>query len=149
MSIALRLLKASCLATIGIGVIAVAATVPALDAPWRFIFDLTRFEFGATALSSEARILSAISGGMLIGWGAMLYALASGPIAGGDAVARRVFTLSVLAWFTFDSLGSLLAGWPGNVVLNLVFLELLLGPIWLLSRQAKRALTPQASPVAP
>jgi hypothetical protein len=66
---------------------------------------------------------------MLVGWGSLMYWLASGPIARGDQEARRAFAASVLVWFAVDSAGSFAAGWPGNVALNVVFLIALLGPL--------------------
>lgn len=86
--------------------------------------------------SSEARVLNAVCGGMLAGWGSLMYWLADGPISRGDQTARRAFATSVLIWFTKDSAGSFAAGWPGNVELNIVFLVALLAPLAALPRSA-------------
>jgi hypothetical protein len=53
---------------------------------------------------------------------------------------RGLFIASVLTWFSIDSTASFAAGWPGNVLLNLLFAALLLTPFLLGgSRSAKVA----------
>lgn len=127
----LTLLKAACLGTIATGFVSVAASHPAGAALWSLLFDLLQWPLDGQqgSFSSEARVLNAVCGGMLAGWGSLMYWLASGPIARGDQEARRAFAASVLVWFVIDSAGSLAAGWPGNVVLNVVFLVALLVPL--------------------
>lgn len=129
----LTLLKTACLGTFLIGIIAAAASHPALAGPWSLLMDVIQWPIdGAqSAASSEARILSAIGGGLTCGWAVMLYGLAAGPIARGDRDARGLFVASVLTWFGIDSSASLAAGWPGNVVLNLGFAAMLLTPFLL------------------
>jgi hypothetical protein len=133
----LTLLKSACLGTFLLGLVAAAASHPALAGPWSLLMDLVQWPIdGAqSAASSEARILSAIGGGLTCGWAVMLYGLAAGPIARGDRDMRALFVGSVLTWFTVDSTASLAAGWPGNVVLNLGFAAMLLTP-FLLDRPA-------------
>jgi hypothetical protein len=136
----LALLKTACLGTFLIGLVAAAASHPALSGPWSLLLDAVRWPIdGAqSAASSEARVLSAIGGGLTCGWAVMLYGLAAGPIARGDAEARRLFVAGVLTWFAIDSLASLAAGWPGNVALNLVFVAMLLAPFLLDRAKAPR-----------
>jgi hypothetical protein len=139
----LALLKTACIGTFLIGLVAAAAAHPALAAPWALLMDLVQWPVdGAQSVNaSEARILSAIGGGLTCGWSVMLYGLAAGPLARGDREARGLFVVSVLTWFTVDSLASFAAGWPGNVVLNSVFAATLLVP-FLLGR------SPSAKPAA-
>lgn len=134
----LALLKAACVLVFLAGVMGAAAAVPALAAPWELLIDLVRWPIdGAQSVAaSEARLLSAITGGLTCGWGVMLYGLAAGPIARGDGDMRRLFITGVLTWFAIDSLASFAAGWPGNVVLNLLFAVLLLVP-FLMDRSPK------------
>lgn len=138
----LTLLKAACVATFLVGLLAAAAAFPPLAAPWSLLMDIIQWPMdGAqSAASSEARILSAIGGGLTCGWAAMLYGLAAGPIARGDRDARGLFVGSVMIWFTVDSLASFAAGWPGNVLLNLGFAAMLLTPFLL-----DRSRTPTAA----
>jgi hypothetical protein len=134
---ALTLLKTACISTFLFGLTGAAASLPALAAPWSLLLDLARWPLdGAqSAGSSEARILSAIGGGLTCGWAVMMYGLVSGPISRGDGDMKRLFIASVLTWFTIDSLASFAAEWPGNVVLNLVFAAMLLAP-FVLDREA-------------
>ena len=77
-----------------------------------------------TFASGEARLLSAIAGGVMIGWGLMLWALAGDGLRRMPAFAKRAILTSIWAWFVIDSLGWLLAGAPLNLAGNLVFLAL-------------------------
>lgn len=135
------LLKTACVGTIATGLVSAAASHPAGEGLWSLLFDALRWPIdgGQGVFSSEARVLNAVCGGMLAGWGTLMYWLAGGPIARGDQGARRAFATSVLIWFTLDSAGSLAAGWPGNVALNCVFLLALLGPLAALPRGHKGA----------
>jgi hypothetical protein len=45
-------------------------------------------------------------------------------------LARTIILASVISWFVVDGIGSTLAGAPGNVVLNVVFLALFTVPLW-------------------
>jgi hypothetical protein len=137
----LTLLKTACLGTFLIGLIAAAASYPALSGPWSLLLDAVKWpvDGAQSAASSEARILSAIGGGLTCGWAVMLYGLAAGPIARGDGDAKRLFVVGVLTWFGIDSLASLAAGWPGNVALNLVFAAMLLAPFLLDHRKSPMA----------
>lgn len=136
-AIPIMLLKAACLATIGTGLISVAASHAAGNALWALVFDVLQWPIDGQqgTFSTEARVLNAVCGGVLAGWGALMYWLAAGPIAAGDQSARRAFLASVLIWFATDSAGSLAAGWPGNVALNVIFLIALVGPLAALSRR--------------
>jgi hypothetical protein len=74
------------------------------------------------------RLMTAISGGVLVGWG-VTCRLALARLSEGDrAIGRRVLLPGVAAWFAVDGLGSVLAGAPFNVVLNLVFLAMFAVP---------------------
>lgn len=138
----LFLLKSACVAMIGLGLVSLAASHPAGAAPWALLFDLAAWpiDFRQGDFSSEARLLNAICGGMLVGWGVTLFGLAAGPIAQGDEAMRRLFLSAVLIWFGLDSLGSVLSGWPGNVLLNAVFLGALAGPLLALKPRTLAAL---------
>lgn len=139
----LALLKTACIGTFLVGLVAAAASHPALAAPWALLMDLMQWPVdGAQSVaSSEARILSAIGGGLTCGWSVILYGLAAGPIARGDRDARGLFVASVLTWFAVDSTASLAAGWPGNVLLNLLFTVLLLAPFAMDRARAPSAAT--------
>ena len=131
------LLKLACLSTIVTGLVSAAASHPAGDGLWALLFDILQWpvDGGQGAFSSEARVLNAVCGGILAGWGALMYWLVSGPIPEGVQGARGAMVASVMIWFVTDSAGSLAAGWPGNVVLNVLFLIAFIGPLAALPRQ--------------
>lgn len=81
-----------------------------------------------TSTTQEAHLLSAIGGGILVGWGLMLWALAGEGLRIAPAFTKRTVLTSVWAWFLVDSVGSILAGAPLNLIGNLVFLGLLTLP---------------------
>jgi len=82
-----------------------------------------------TGNAEETRLLAAIGGGVMIGWGLMLWQLAGEGMNRAPELSRRLIILSVLGWFLTDSAGSLAAGAPLNVLGNLVFLALFLVPL--------------------
>lgn len=133
----LALLKTACIAAFLIGLAAAAAAYPPLAGPWNLFLDLGKWPLDGTqsAASSEARILSAIGGGLTCGLMVILYGLVSGPIARGNREVRGLYVKGVLTWFCIDSTASFAAGWPGNVALNILFAVMLLGP-FLLDRPA-------------
>ncbi len=131
-------LRIAAIGTIGLGLISLAATHPAGATVWHFLFDLVLWSFDEAPVefNRDARLLNGITGGVLIGWGVLLTWLAGGPIARGEQGARRAAMICVTAWFVGDSLGSLLAGVPGNVVLNLGFFFLFMIPLIALGTKA-------------
>jgi hypothetical protein len=75
------------------------------------------------------RLLSAISGGLTMGWGVMIYLLATKLYPREPQLAGSIILTSVVIWFVTDSIGSAFAGAPANVLINLVFLVIFLVPI--------------------
>ena len=80
-------------------------------------------------------LLSAVIGGTMFGWGLMIglmsYRLTKAP----EDWVWSVITLSVVAWYLLDTLGSLLASSSLNILLNTSILILALPPI-IANRQA-------------
>lgn len=81
-----------------------------------------------TGAAAETRLLAAIGGGVMAGWGWMLWRLAGAPLEAMPAEVRRLVVGSTALWFVVDSAGSLAAGAPLNLAGNLVFLALLTVP---------------------
>jgi hypothetical protein len=75
------------------------------------------------------RLLSAISGGLTMGWGVMIYLLATKLYPREPQLAGSIILTSVVTWFVIDSIGSAFAGAPANALINLVFLVIFLVPI--------------------
>jgi len=86
---------------------------------------------GAEALAgNEARLLAAISGGVTVGWGVMLWLVVTRLLPVDSGLARAMLVWGTLAWFIVDSSGSLAAGAPINVALNTVLMLGIVGPAW-------------------
>ncbi len=89
-----------------------------------------------TGAAHEARLLYAIAGGVMAGWGWALWLLAGEGIARAPDLSRRVIRDSVVVWFAVDCAGSLAAGAPLNLAGNLIFLLLFLVPLHRAQRAA-------------
>jgi hypothetical protein len=107
------------------------AAVPALNLGVRFLTDLLVWPFDGveTLVAPETRLSLAIGGGVMVGWGLMIWQLAGEPLQRAPDAVRGIIRASVLSWFCVDSAGSVAAGAALNVVPNLVFLALFLIPM--------------------
>lgn len=125
-------LKTGSAVTIGFGVLIAAAAVPALQAPTAFLLDMVFLPLdGAPSTGGEAtRILSAISGGVLVGWGLMMWLLATALYAKEPAICRKIILTSIISWFVVDSSMSLAAGAFLNAFFNVGFLVVFAVPVW-------------------
>jgi hypothetical protein len=117
--------------TIVTGLALALSAVPALNIGVRLLTDLLVWPFdGAETLAaSETRLALAIGGGVMLGWGLMIWQLAGEPLERAPEAVRGIIRASVLGWFLVDSAGSVAAGAALNVVPNLVFLALFLLPM--------------------
>ena len=85
---------------------------------------------GATApLAKEARLLSAVSGGVFAGFSVMLLLIVAPALRRGDAEIRKSSIIALIAWYVIDSTGSVAAGVPGNVAFNTLYLAAVLAPL--------------------
>ena len=117
-------LKCASSAVIAAGVLVGLASMPATALPVAFLLDAIFWPVDGLegVTTPEARLLSAIGGGILIGWGVLLWQLTTRLLPREPALARRLILCSVGIWFVADSAGSLAAGAPLNVVGNVAFL---------------------------
>ncbi|MFN4203133.1 MAG: hypothetical protein ACK4GM_08770 [Tabrizicola sp.] len=107
------------------------AAIPMLSPPLRFLVDLVVWPLdGAeTLLASETRLILAIAGGLMVGWGMTIRGLAGAPLARDPQSIRAIIRNSILAWFVVDCAGSIAAGAALNLLPNLGFLALFLVPM--------------------
>lgn len=124
-------LEAASLVLIAFGIVIAAAALPALSGPARLLVDIAIWPLdGAQALAgTEARLLCAISGGMLVGWGALMALVAVRLYPRDPALARTMIAVSTVTWFVVDCAASIAAGAPVNAVLNIGFLALFAVPL--------------------
>lgn len=129
-------LKAAADLVIIFGVIVALGAHPATDGVPLFFLELIVGSPGVAEMETTVamRLLSAIAGGVMVGWGVTLYYVA-GPVLEMDpGLARRIIGAGVISWFLVDSTGSVIAGAPLNVLGNLVFLAAFLLPLRAMAR---------------
>jgi hypothetical protein len=106
--------------------------IESLAEPARFVTDLLSWPLDGMQSFAEptTRFVSAVTGGLLLGWGVMIWFL-SGPVydAAPEGV-RRVVVIGLLSWFVLDSTGSFLSGNASNAAFNVFVLVLAIGPLW-------------------
>ncbi|MDX1507794.1 MAG: hypothetical protein R3358_05915 [Woeseiaceae bacterium] len=126
-----NLLKTASAITIGFGLLIAAAAVPAAQAPMAFLLDLIYFPVdGGQSLTGDGiRVLSAVSGGVMAGWGVMLWLVASEVYTTNPELGRKLILASIGTWFVVDSTMSVMAGAPLNALFNVGFLVLFVVPV--------------------
>jgi hypothetical protein len=131
----IRWLQGAGLTVLATGLVAAGCAHPATEAPWRWLVEMLALAHtdGGVAFSSEARITTAVLGGVMAAWGLIILQLAS-PAPRPFAVLRN----ALLLWFVIDTTGSALAGWPGNVALNVGFLVMVGVPVFVLERRQRQ-----------
>ncbi len=125
-------LKGASALVIGFGAVVALAAHPVSAGIVSFFADLAFWPVdGQQRIATpEARLLSAIGGGVMAGWGVLLWLIATRLYAREPELARTMIALSIGTWFLVDSLGSITAGAPLNAVLNVSFVALFLIPLW-------------------
>ena len=75
----IRWLQAGSALTVFFGALVAAAAVPALSGPVRFLADLIFFPLDGlqSVAAEETRLINAIAGGVMVGWGLMLWMLST------------------------------------------------------------------------
>lgn len=131
-TITLRWLRFGSALTIAFGILIAASSSPIAAAPTQFLADLIFFPIddAQTLAAPETRLMSAISGGVMAGWGVLLWLLSTHVFPKDQALAAKLIITSIITWFVVDSTGSLLAGAPINAVINVSFLLIFCVPLW-------------------
>ncbi|MEO1713126.1 MAG: hypothetical protein AAFU60_07305 [Bacteroidota bacterium] len=105
--------------------------------PARLTLDLLSWPIdGATTYASpDVRFLSALAGGFLVGWGLMIWLLSSWVYDLAAEPVRKAVLFGLLAWFIFDTMGSIASGNASNAFFNTLILLIGVGPLWWPARQ--------------
>jgi hypothetical protein len=108
------------------------ATMPGFQGPAAFTLDLIGWPVdGAVDLTPpEARLMSALLAGFLMGWGVTIWLLSGAAFDAAPEAVRRAVVAGTLGWFLVDSLGSVTSGHPVNVLFNAAILAFAVGPLW-------------------
>ena len=128
----IRWLQAGAAITLGFGLLIAVAAIPAAQGPTNFVLDLTYFpvDAGQSVDTVTARLLSAITGGLMAGIAVMLWVVATELCRREPVLGRRVIVLGIGSWYLVDSSMSVAAGAPLNVLFNTGFLLLFVLPAW-------------------
>ncbi|NKB51997.1 MAG: excinuclease ABC subunit A [Rhizobiaceae bacterium] len=127
-----NLLKYGSISLIGFGLLNFLSLFSILEPVMAIFLDIAFWsQFGSPhQLEGEAaRLWIGISGGLLIGWGATLLLIATQVYPNTPLLGRRIILTGIISWFVMDSAGSMVAGAPFNVVMNLSFLVLFVVPL--------------------
>jgi hypothetical protein len=130
-------LRVACGITIITGLICAMASYPATAGVWLWLFDLLKWPLDGNpaAFSDDTRAVNAVLGGTMVGWGVLMYLLVTPQRIHALPEVPRLLLIGLVAWFVVDCIGSILAGLPGNIVLNFGFLGLFVPPLLVLQRQ--------------
>jgi len=107
-------------------------TMEATQEPARLSLDILSWPIdGATTYASpDTRFLTALTGGFLLGWGVLIWRLASQVYDLAPDAVRRAVVSGFVAWFFLDSAGSIASGNASDAGFNVLVLLTLVGPLW-------------------
>lgn len=116
---------------VAFGLLSALAAWPPLAGPQQFLAQLIFMDFdgSVTIVTQSERLLSAILGGLIAGWGVILWQLVDKLYRDNPAMIGRMIMTSLLTWYMVDSTASAVAGAPLNFIGNLGFLALFLIPL--------------------
>lgn len=105
--------------------------VPGLSAIANLFTDLVFWPLDSKPViaAPETKLYAAIAGGLTIGLMMFVWMIADRVYARDPAAARTIILTGLTAWFVFDSLGSVAAGAPLNVFLNLLIWAAFVWPL--------------------
>ena len=98
------------------------------------LFDRLGFGLEAAATESSVTIdylvlVYGVLGSVLVGWMVALAGIAVGPLRRRELWAWRTVTASMLAWFVIDTAFSLVVGFTGHALFNVVFIAAVGAPL--------------------
>jgi len=114
------------------GLLTALAALSSTAAPTSFLADMIFWPVdGSQAIDTDvAHLLAAILGGVMTGWGVLLYLLTTHLYPRDPKLAKMLISASLGTWFVVDGLGSIAAGASLNALFNLGFLALFFIPLW-------------------
>ncbi|MEL7043082.1 MAG: hypothetical protein AAGL90_16305 [Pseudomonadota bacterium] len=137
-------LKISAILVMLYGPIFFLGTFDLASEPVRFTLDLLAWPVdGAQTYDHPDTIfVGALAGGFLFGWGMLIWHLSGAAYDAAPEAIRKAVVTGFVAWFLLDSAGSITSGHASNVVFNLLFLLVLVGPMWRAAKPDPASSTP-------
>lgn len=125
-------LKLTSLLVAVLGLVVALGAHPATDMPARWLTDIVFWPFDDNPGmgADSARVLAAISGGVMVGWAVMMWLVIDRLMPVDPRLARLLLMESTLAWYLVDSTGSFMSGATLNVLLNTVLMLAIVLPAW-------------------
>ncbi|MEM6461020.1 MAG: hypothetical protein AAF724_03810 [Pseudomonadota bacterium] len=113
------------------GLFCLSGALPATSAATLYALDLVFWPLDGTPgeMTPQANVLWAISGGLVAGWGILIWQVVTHVYVSNPSVGRSMILTSVVTWFVLDSAGSVAAGAPMNALFNVGFLALYAVPL--------------------
>jgi hypothetical protein len=129
-------LKIVSLLIVALGLLVAFGAHPATALPATWLTDIVFWPFDGlqTLEAPAARLLAAISGGVMVGWGLMIWLVMNRLLPADPRLARLLVVESTLAWYLVDSTGSFVSGATVNVLLNTVLMLTIVMPAWRLGK---------------
>lgn len=126
-----RQLEVASVVTIGFGLLFALASHDLTDdlVGWWSDLIFLRPGDGAENLTDVNHLADAILGGVMVGWGVMIWLLADRLLLRMPGEVKSIILISLLAWFVPDSVGSIASGAWLNVVSNVGFAALFVLPL--------------------
>ena len=117
------------------GPICFLATMPEYAEPERWTLGLLSYPIDGRESMNDttARLLSAVLGGFLLGYGVTIWKL-SAVYSKAPELIRKTVVTGLCAWFVLDSSGSIAGGHAFNALWNIPILLAFVGPLWLPAR---------------
>ena len=104
--------------------------LPGFDPVLQAFLSLARLDAVQPQVSEPgARLVTAICGGVLLGFGLLIWQVTSRVYAHDPDAGRAILLPAILGWYVLDSIGSILAGAWFNAVLNTLFAACFLVPL--------------------
>ncbi len=130
-------LKVTAIVVGSFGPIFSLGTMVATAEPARLTLDILSWPVDGIQVytAPTTQFLSALTGGFLVGWGVMIWFLSVWVYDAAPEAVRRTVLIGIIAWFVFDSAGSIASGNSSNAFFNIFVLLLAIGPLW---RPARR-----------
>ncbi len=126
-----RALKAAAVFVALTGLLFSAGAMTSTDFGVRFLLDIVFFRVGEgpAALEESHRLVNAVLGGVMVGWGAMIWLLVDRFLARSPGDVKRVLVIGLATWFVVDSAGSIASGGWLNAILNVGFVAPFILPL--------------------
>ncbi len=124
-------MQAASAIVIGFGALIALGAHPDLNGILVFLADVMIWPYdGAqTGETSEFRLLSAIAGGVMVGWGLMLWILSGRGMREAPELSKTIILVSLWCWFIVDTTGSIIAQAYLNGLGNALFLAAFVLPL--------------------